>query len=147
MLFRSGVTLFDRVAYDHVDQDGYVESGAAGFAQAFEADSFESLRNRLGLRLSQFRQAEDGTVASPWLELAWEHDFLIDEVQVASRPASAPGPVVVAMRERDGRNGVGLRAGVSFLRTGMVFSLQGHFERRGDLEDWGVGMQFGWLFD
>src|SRR5690606_27102245 len=89
---RDGIAVFDQVAYDHVDQDGYVESGATGFAQAFDADSFESLRNRLGLRLSSFRPGGDGTVASPWLELAWEHDFLIDEVQVASRPATAAGP-------------------------------------------------------
>ena len=142
------VAVFDQLLYDRVEEDGYSENGAPGFNQAVSPEDTDSLRNRLGLRVGGLASADGTGAIYPWLELAWTHDFDVDDPRVAARPAGAAGPTVTAERDDIDEDGIEARAGVAaILRTGLTFSLQAHGESRGDFEGYGASLQVGYSFD
>lgn len=142
------VTVFDQLAYDRVEEDAYTETGAPGFNQTVMPADTDGLRNRLGLRFGGVASADSVSVIYPWLELAWTHDFDVDDPRTAARPAGAPGPAVVVERDDIDEDGIEARAGVAaLLRNGFTLSAQAHGERRSDFDAYGVGLQVGYSFD
>ncbi len=61
--------------YVHLDVDGYTETGLPGANLTVNSNEADSLRSRLGGRVSYAWQTE-GLVFTPHLDVSWQHEFL-----------------------------------------------------------------------
>lgn len=79
------VTPFAALAFNHLKQDGYTETGTAGAALSVNGSSSNSLRSGLGVKASADFAAADGWTLTPNARAVWLHEFNGDAPNLTSR--------------------------------------------------------------
>ena len=134
-------TLFEPFAslhYIRLDEDGFEEKGAADANLILEGRKTESLVSQIGIRASNDIKQRHGRLTAD-VELAWVHDFGIDDRIITSSYVGSP-QIVFPVEGRDiGQNGGSLNFGVSYhAKNALTVSARVGAEVRDGYRDAGV---------
>ncbi|MFW6060252.1 MAG: autotransporter domain-containing protein [Phycisphaeraceae bacterium] len=128
---------FTSLYYAHLDEEGFSESGAGSANLVVSDRATETLISELGTRLVGTLQHGE-TRVSPFLGIAWVHDYEIDDGSVTSGFAEAPGATftVDGADVSPDRARVEAGLGLSDRRVAVEVRYQGEFAS--DYESHGV---------
>jgi autotransporter-associated beta strand protein len=78
------------VEYNHIDQDGFTETGAPGFNLTVADQKFDSLVSSLGLRIARLFKADSAHPYILGVRGAWQHEFHDVNNSISARFAETP---------------------------------------------------------
>ncbi len=129
----SGGWTFDPHAgleWNHVDQNGYTESGAGGADLTVDAEHQDAVQSLLGARVAKVFSSGFSGEAS----LDWTHDFNDLTPRAAQSFAAVPGTNFTFAGVNPGRDAAVLRAGLNYRTSRVTFYARydGSFSNRAD---------------
>ncbi|ETW12943.1 hypothetical protein ATO8_10378 [Roseivivax marinus] len=132
--------------YQHLERDGYTESGASGFAREVSDVTLDSLQGILGVR---FEGAERGRADSRWrpeIRVAYAHEFGDTDIDGTASLLSAPGSSFDVFTDGPGDD-IGLFGiGVTGSRGALDYYVDLEAQAREDLVggklNFGIAMKF-----
>lgn len=111
------VTPFASLAYNHLKQDGYTETGAPGAALSVNGSSGNSVRSGLGVKAAADFAAADGWTLTPNARAVWLHEFNGDAPNLTSRYVAGGSAFTTAGAE-SARDHAVLGVGLDLASTG-----------------------------
>lgn len=111
------VTPFASLAYNHLKQDGYSETGAPGAALSVNGSSGNSVRSGLGAKAAADFAAADGWTVTPNARAVWLHEFSGDAPDLTSRYVAGGSAFTTAGAE-SARDHAVLGVGLDLASTG-----------------------------
>ncbi len=129
---------FASAQYVFLDEDAFIESGAAGLSLNVDSRTTQSLVSELGLRVTRVFSFDYGKLV-PEVSVAWLHDFDIDDRVITSSFAGSPGATFAVAGPKAQKDGAAGGAGITFVhKSGFSTSIKYIGEYRGDYISNGV---------
>lgn len=129
MLHEGGVAFGPtaEIRYSRITINSYTESGAVALNQSVDDQSYGTLIGALGMQASVSGTGADGTVWSPTLRAAWDHQFNPGSRDVYSRLASLPQATIDTALPHPGQNWARLGLGLN-VRTSNWLTIIGDID-------------------
>lgn len=101
--------------YTVLSRDAMTESGDNGSRLHLDSQTFHSLQSRIGVAGNWDMPLSSGAAVKASLQLSWDHELLDTDVVQDASFVGAPGVGFSAKNQVVGRDGMGVRAGMSYV--------------------------------
>lgn len=141
------ITPFTAVEIAHLHTRPFTEtsSGVGVFALSYSAQGVASTPSFLGLK-AEARLDLGGAILTPWVSLAWRHEWSTNRTQTATLVA-LPGASFVVIGARPARDAAQVKAGVNFALTqtlALFASFEGEFGAKNPVYAGKGGVKVAW---
>lgn len=142
------VTPFSAVEIAHLHTRPFVEQASGGvglFALSFQSQGVSSMPTFIGLK-TEARLDMGGSILTPWVALAWRHEWSANRSQTASLVA-LPGASFVVIGARPARDAAQVKGGVNlaFSQSVALFAtFEGEFGTKNPVYAGKGGMKMAW---
>ena len=113
---KTTVTPLAGLEWQHLDQNGYTETGAGALSLSVQGRSAERLRSTLGAKLETAMELSDGTKLKPSVHAAWMYDFKNSGVDTTATFVGG-GPAFVTPGQALARNSFNVGAALAIQRS------------------------------
>ncbi|HMN73480.1 MAG TPA: autotransporter domain-containing protein [Rhodoblastus sp.] len=142
------VTPFTAVEIAHLHSKSFTEQAAGGiglFALSFNGQGVNSTPTFIGLKV-EARLDMGGAILTPWVSLAWRHEWSANRSQTATL-AALPGASFVIIGARPSRDAAQVKGGVNLAVTQQVAvfaTFEGEFGAKNPVYAGKGGMKVAW---
>ncbi|HPG02589.1 MAG: autotransporter domain-containing protein [Methylobacteriaceae bacterium] len=142
------VTPFTAIEIAHLHTKPFIEQAAGGvgmFALSFNGQGIASTPTFIGLK-AEARLDLGGAILTPWVSLAWRHEWSTNRTQTATLNA-LPGASFVIIGARPARDAAQVKGGVNLAITQQVAifaTFEGEFGTKNPVYSGRGGMKVAW---
>ncbi len=142
------VTPFSAIEIAHLHTKPFIEQASGGvgmFALAFKGQGIASTPTFLGLK-AEAKLDLGGAILTPWISLAWRHEWSASRTQTASLSA-LPGASFVIIGAKPARDAAQVKGGFNLAVTQQVAifaTFEGEFGTQNPVYAGKGGMKVGW---
>ncbi|MEI2736671.1 MAG: autotransporter domain-containing protein [Rhodoblastus sp.] len=142
------VTPFTAIEIAHLHTKPFIEQAAGGvgmFALSFQGQGVASTPSFIGLK-AEARVDLAGAILTPWISLAWRHEWSASRTQTASL-AALPGASFVIIGAKPARDAAQVKGGVNLAVTQQVAifaTFEGEFGTKNPVYAGKGGMKVAW---
>jgi len=142
------VTPFSAIEIAHLNTKPFIEQASGGvgmFALAFKGQGIASTPTFLGLK-AEAKLDLGGAILTPWISLAWRHEWSASRTQTASLSA-LPGASFVIIGAKPARDAAQVKGGFNLAVTQQVAifaTFEGEFGTQNPVYAGKGGMKVGW---
>lgn len=142
------VTPFSAIEIAHLHTKPFIEQASGGvgmFALSFNGQGVASTPTFIGLK-AEARLDMGGAILTPWISLAWRHEWSTNRSQTATLTA-LPGASFVVIGARPARDAAQIKGGVNLSVTQQVAifaTFEGEFGTKNPIYSGKGGMKVAW---